>query len=215
MKPISIFIILVVAIVVVSIIFLNKVRVAAVELNDLKTTRNSLTQKLSVLESVEQKFSGDITFVDVALPSRNAVLYGLSQIRNLAVNSNVIIRGLKAGTVTEFGKGIDKNAISYGVEGDKTSVYNFLSSFSQILPLMTVEKMSLNVQGENVLADITMYVYSTELPKKIPSVTTQASDLTDKEIEVLGKLAKFTLPLFIEPKSQTGLTVPRQDPFTN
>lgn len=57
-----------------------------------------------------------------------------------------------------------------------------------------------------------MNVYSTDLPKTIPSLSTAVNTLTDEEIKLLTELSKFTLPVFVEPKA-TEVTVTKEDPF--
>ena len=54
-------------------------------------------------------------------------------------------------------------------------------------------------------------VYSSELPKTIPSISSVAVDLTDEELNLLNELVSYTLPVFAEPKATEQQV--KEDPF--
>lgn len=185
---------------------------SVIQKND-ESTKNAavLSQKVSVLKSVTEVIAGDTTFLDIVIPSKGAVLYGLSQVKNQAAKYGLMLSNIKTGAQTQEKGGINKFAISFEAEGQDLAVYDFLKSFSNILPLVTIDKVKISKSAAIARATVTLSVYSGELPKTIPSVSTSATQLTAEEIKLLKELVTYTLPIFIEPKAQESST--KLDPF--
>jgi hypothetical protein len=179
-----------------------------------KSSSNSLQQKVNTLETVDTVLSNDVTFLDVVLPSKGAVLYGLSQIKNLSVSNSVAISGLKTGIPVPVSGGVMKNSISFDVEGPELNMYQFLQSFSKTLPLMNIDKLNLSKSNDVVRADVSVNVYSSDMPKKIPAVTESIKDFSKEEVNILKDVSTYTLPLFIEPSVSIDQST-KQDPFSS
>lgn len=189
------------------------------QINSLKSKLDSaqknqrlLEQKVDTLESVGQVLSGDVTFLDIVLPNKGAVLYGLSQIKNQALNFGVALSGLKTGGVIPESSGVYKTSISFDAEGDEQNIHLFLQSFSRVLPLMNVDKVSLNKTNTLTSASVSVSVFSSDLPKKIPAVTEAVNDFTREETDLLKEISSFTLPQFVEP-SALQLESQKANPF--
>jgi len=60
-------------------------------------------------------------------------------------------------------------------------------------------------------ATISINVFSADLPKTIPAVSSATNELTADEINILKELATYNMPTFIEPKANTEEQ--REDPF--
>lgn len=179
--------------------------------SELKITQTKLSEKLDTLESVRQVLNENINFVDIALPYKASVLYGLAQIKNLALLNSVIVSNLKAGSLILEDNGISKNSLIFEAEGTELDIHNFLLSFYKSLPLMTIDKVKINKAEGITRATVTLYVYSAELPEKIPAVTESVNGLTTEDITLLTKLSGYIEPAFLEPKSNGNPQ--RIDPF--
>lgn len=210
-KPIAIILSIIILLIAIVVIGMSQVKDVISRTNDSQKVELSLNQKVSVLQKVFDVLPGDTTFLDVVVPSRAAVLYGLSQVKNQALKYNLVISNLKTGSPSPVKDGIYKSTISLDIDGDEASVYSFLDSFSKTLPLMNIDKVKLNKTATAISASTTLTVFSAQLPKTIPSVTTEASTLSTEEITLLKELSTFDLPIFSEPKPQNGAL--KTDPF--
>lgn len=182
------------------------------KLDSAISTQNKLESKFETLSAVDHTLAINSTFLDVVLPSKGAVLYAINQVKNQSVLYNLAISGLKTGVSVPEKSDVYKTTISFEAEGEESSVYEFLASFSKLLPLMNVDKVSLNKSDVIVRASITLSVYSADLPKKIPSVSDPAKELSDSEIKLLQEVAKYQMPEFVEPETQQYQAVDA-DPF--
>lgn len=211
-KPLTILFVLVVLIgVVISIAFRQITGLVDIK-SDLDTNQTKLSEKLDTLESVKKILNDNINFVDIALPYRASVLYGLSQVKNLALKNAVIVTNLKAGSLVLEDNGISKNSLIFEVEGTELDIHNFLLSFYKSLPLMTIDKLKINKSDGMARATVTLYVYSADLPEKIPAVTESVSGLTSDDIKILTTLSSYTSPTFFDPKTKENPE--RFDPFS-
>lgn len=211
-KPVSIIFIIIILFLSVATLGLKKITLIRSENESAKEKETAFLKKASILETVDTVLPGDITFLDVVLPSKGSVLYGLSQIKNQAISYNLFISNLKSGALVPESAGVSKVAISFEAEGEEQNVYKFLDSFSTFLPLMNIDKVSLNKSSNLVRANISVNIFSAELPKKIPALTGEVSELNTKEIELLKELATFTLPQFVEPQI-SEISGQKEDPF--
>lgn len=199
-KPVSILLLLLVLLIATISIGYNQVTALISKTNVSKTTETSLNEKISILENVTKVISGDTTFLDVVVPSKASILYGLSQIKTQAQQNEVTISNVKTGTMTPDKNGVSKAPISFDAEGSEDAIYKFLQTFTKVLPLMNIETVKISSGTAVVKATVAMTVFSAELPKTIPSVTSVATDLSPDELKLLKELATYTLPIFIEPK---------------
>ena len=210
-KPVAILTTTVILFVIVSLIGFKNLRAYVDKINENKATQKSLSQKVSTLETVSQILPGDITFLDIVLPNRGVVLYGLSQVKTQAIKFNLAISNLKTGGVSPESGGVLKASIGFEVTGNEKDIYNFLQSFNKLLPLMNVNRVNLTKVNDITNASITLNIYSAELPQKIPSVTGTVTELSQKDINLLGELTTYSLPQFVEP---TVTNIPqKEDPF--
>lgn len=209
-KPLAFLsVVVVVALILISISF-NQISSIISKTNTAKSTQQALNKKVATLIEVDEIVSGDTTFLDVVLPSKAVTLYGLSQIKKQAAVNSLIISNIKTGSTIPLKNGISRTVISFEVEGAEQPLYEFLNSFSRVLPLMNIEKLKIT-RASIVRAAVTLNVYSTELPKTIPSLTSSVSSLSTEEIKLLRELSTFEMPQFVEPKTPESST--KVDPF--
>ena len=211
LKPVLILLSLLILLFLTISIGYNQVKNIISKTEASKKVETTLNEKISILENVTRVISGDTTFLDVVVPSKAATLYGLSQIKNQGQINGVIISNVKTGTLTPDKNGLSKAPISFDAEGSEESLYTFLQSFTRVLPLMNIESVKISNTGSIAKATVALTVFSAELPKTIPSVTSVTNDLTPEELSQLKDLATYTLPIFIEPKPIE--VSPKEDPF--
>ncbi len=178
---------------------------------ELKDTQVKLAGKLDTLQSVKEVLDENITYVDVALPRRTSVLYGLSQVKKIAFLNNVRTANLKAGAMALGDNGISRSSIVFEAEGLQEDVHKFLLSFYNALPLMSIDKVKLNNVDGSTRADVTLFVYSADNPEKIPAVTDSINGLTSEDIAVLNKISTYVEPEFFDPKPIEE--VQKENPF--
>lgn len=202
-KPLAILSAIVLLLILVVVVGMNNVNKVRAQISSNKTIESQLGQKVLALETVTINLPGDVSFLDIVLPSRGAVLYGLSQIKIQAANNQLLLSGIKTGNVVPESNGLMKSSISFEVEGDEQAIYNFLAAFSNVLPLMTVDKVNFTSLAGAARAGVTLNIYSADLPKKIPSLTGAVKELTTQDINLLRELSSYQLPSFVEPVVNT------------
>lgn len=211
-KPVLMLIVAVIVLVVGLGIGFKQVNNLRSKIEGSQKTITLLEQKVNALESVNEVLAGDITFLDIVLPARGAVLYGLSQVKDQAIQQNIAISNIKTGTSVEVDGGISKTAIGFEAEGENANMYSFLESFSKMLPLINVDKVNMTHSESITRASISINVYSAEYPKKIPAVTESIKDFSKEEIALLKEISNYTLPNFVEPTALQGVSV-KENPF--
>ncbi len=210
-KPVIILSVLIALFIVLFTVGVEKINETRQQIAESSQLGDVLKKKILILESIPSVLSGDTTFLDVALPSRGAVLFALSQIKGQASANNILITNLKAGSTMPVQNDISKISINFDMDGTEESVYSFLGSFSKLLPLMSVDSIKLDKSSLGLRASATIYVYTAELPTKIQAVTSGSTELTAADINTITEIAGYTVPQFIEPKpSETEV---KTDPF--
>lgn len=199
-KPFAIFILVSVLLVTVLIFGFKKIVNVRTKISEARKLEMALNNKIQTLRTVDTKIADNLTYVDIALPSRAASLYAMSQIKNKALENNLIISNLRSGNAVSEDNSIDANLISFDVDGNILDIYEFLQSFATLLPIMNVTKARIALVENLAKANISINVYSSALPKKIPSLATSVNGLTNEEEILLSEISKYDLPSFIEPK---------------
>lgn len=177
-----------------------------------KIIKTTLEQKISILEFIIQIIPNDVTFLDIVLPSRGSVLYGISQVKNQASTFNLSISGVKSGNIIAEENGVFKNSLTFEIIGEEQKIYQFLDSFSKLLPLMVVDKVSFSKASDFIRSEVTINVYSASLPQKITALTEPINELTVEEITLLNEVLTYGMPQFVEPKVSDTIE-PKIDPF--
>lgn len=211
-KPVSILVVIVLLFVLVISFGVNQITSVRTKIAAGNKSETTLKQKAQTLETVAEILPGDVTFLDIVLPSKGSVLYGLSQIKSQALTNNIVLSSLKTGTSIPESDGVYKTSISFDAEGEEQAIYIFLNSFSKLLPLMNVDKVSINKSDELARASVSISVFSSELPKKIPALTESVKELSKDEIKTLTELSTYGMPQFVEPEVENS-SPKKVDPF--
>jgi len=199
-KPVGILFIITILLIIVSYVGIKNLSSVKTKIDENKIIETTLGQKVLILETVTSVLPDDITFLDIVLPSKGAVLYGISQVKNQAITFNLLISNMKSGTTVAEENGVSKNSINFEILGEEQNVYQFLDSFSKLLPLMIIDRVSFDRSSNLIRAEVAMSVYSANLPQKISSLTGAINELTSQEINLLKEIVTYGLPQFTEPK---------------
>jgi hypothetical protein len=210
-KPISIFVAVIALICVVISIGYSQISLIYSKVSELKDTETKLATKLDVLESVESMLSQDINFIDIALPSRSSIIYGLAQVKKIASQNSVVISNLKAGSLILEDGGISKYSINFDAEGQDGDLQKFLMSFYNSLPIMSLDKVKIDKTSSLTRSTVSLYVYFADLPEKIPAISEPVNGLSASEIEMLNELSSYIQPDFFDPKPNSSES--RTNPF--
>lgn len=197
----------------ISILFfgISQINSLNTKIADGKKEEINLSKKSAVLKEVENNLSNDMNFINLTIPSKNALVFAVSQIKSQSVKNNIIIGNIVTLKQVSLENKIVKNPIEVELSGSMADIYNLLRSFDKTLPIMLVESVRLDPsQSSSVF--VTFNVFSTELPKSIPAVSGMINELDNSEIELLDNLSKYLKPDFFEPKPQKNNDT-RSDPF--
>ena len=211
-KPIAILVIVVVAFLISLYVGYGQITNLNNKISKEKETEKTLIKKVAILRRVNQLIPGDTTFLDVAMPSRGAILFGLNQVKNQANASGLLINNIKTTSATSVSD-ISENTITFSIDGDENTIYKFMETISKSLPLMNITKAQVSKSAESTNATMTIRIYTAALPKELPALNSAVIDLTESEIKTLSELQTFTMPTFTEPTQNVWQIEPKEDPF--
>ena len=211
-KSVSIFIIVTILLFISLFFGIRQVNFLNNQISESRKLELILNNKVTILKSVDNKLYADMNVIDIALPSSSAVLFAVNQIRLQASRNSISLGNMISLKPVLLDNQITKNPIEVEVTGELSDVYNFIESFSNSLPLMDVVSVKFDKSKTPLLVLLSINVYSTELPKTIPSVIGAVKELTDEEIKLMSDLLKYNLPEFtnLKPLENNQL---KEDPF--
>lgn len=181
------------------------------ELSSLAKNTDILSSKEAVLREVQNSAVSQVDSVVGAVPSKNPLLLVISQIKNLASEKGLILSRLQAGGESKAQTTLSSGDISFDIEGDTSSILNFVKTIAEASPLMTIEKISLTQTANSTLGSIVLKSYWASLPDKIPSTTDSLAGLTPDEQKTLTKIQGLLPAPYSQlvPESPTR----RENPF--
>lgn len=177
----------------------------------LEKDRNTLTEKLSLLKIVADSFSEGATTVSLALPSQNPSIMTISQLKNLSAQTGIAMLGMKAGAEVKDNSGLKRVDISFEVDGAKPDIIEFVNKIKTISPITIVDKIKISEVNGATRANVTVKSFWADLPKTIPNLTQQVTDLTDKEEQTLMEVSLLTTPSFFVTEASEENVI--ADPF--
>lgn len=166
------------------------------KISDVEKKVAILTQKENLLYQLTTGVSSQTNLASVVLPNYNPALLVINQIRNQALINGLMVENIKVGAMGKEKGDIFRVEISFETEGPLVSLISLAKALKQIAPLSAIEAIDLKIGGQIALAKIKIKSYWSDFPVKMPSVSDQVADLTEAENELLGNLAKLTLPSF-------------------
>lgn len=210
-KPLLTLAFSVLLLVLVAVFGLKKITELRTQITALESSQKTLLAKVSILRNVSETIPEDMTNVNLALPSKGAVVYALSQVKNQAASNGLSLSNIKAGNTIPGVTGVSKTSINFDVDGDQNTIMTYLNNLTKSLPVMKIDKIKLDQASGTSRASVSLNVYSAELPRRIPSLTSPVTELTAAEMDALTEISGYTSPDFTEPLPED--TGGKEDPF--
>lgn len=172
--------------------------------------KNTLTQKLSTLQSLGSDLPTTSEVSLVALPDKSPALAVLSQIKNLAAQNVISISNIKTGSTISQSSDISTTNLSFDVAGPVPAILSFLNGIHKISPLAVVNSVKISETALVATASVNVSSFWSPLPTKIPAVNEPINTLTADEQTILTSISALVPPQFsnLSP-SQAG----RANPF--
>src|SRR3989337_628850 len=95
-KPFLIMAFIIIAFVGVISFGISKINDLRTRIKDLEASQKVLSAKSTVLRQATSSIPEDLTVITMALPNKNAAIYGLSQIKSQAISLGLVLSNLKA-----------------------------------------------------------------------------------------------------------------------
>jgi len=167
------------------------------QVDTASSQQNTLNQKLNILQTVSPSLSSSSNLATTALPSDNAAILTISQLKFLASTNSVTLSGTKSGAAVIDSTGLSRVDITFDVTGTRPQVITFLKSISTIAPISVVDNIKLNENSGVTRATTTVRAFWSPLPAKLPPVTTALTDLTQDEKDTLNSISALVQPVFL------------------
>ena len=198
-------------------LILQKLGTIRSEIARLETSNGLLSIRLKTLEDVPVEINDSIQLVSRALPPDTPAILITKQIRDIAIENEIIIeemRIVRSTVLIEDDDSVTETDLNFDITGTLEKVNSLVDSLKSITPLVNMLSLDLeqNVQDNTVKASIVMKSFSSELPKTLPSITEPISELSEEEINTLDELKTFRQP---EIGSQTIIPVATDSGRTN
>jgi hypothetical protein len=190
---------------------ISKVTDLRAQITEATSQKATLTQKLSILQSLSLVAAQSGNLATSALPDSNPSLLVSSQLKLLAGNAGMVISSIKSGAAGVDASGLSRVDISFTVTGARVQIISFLKNIGNIAPVTLIDKISLAETGGVTKADVSVKSFWAPLPKTIPSVDQAITDLTADEKKLLTQIGELTQPTFIQVASSSGNVNP--NPF--
>lgn len=215
--PMLAIVVLVVLAIVFTGVFINKMSTLRSELFSLQNKRNSLADKLSVLQNTASlgitSFSEDVIN---ALPSSNPAVLVVSHVNQKTAKYDLTLENISVRGKTDEAEEVFSSQISFKVRGALSGISSFLTELLKIAPLVRIESVFLDsdIDGSAVVT-AGIRTYWASLPKSLPSIEEPVYDLTADEKELLTGLGQLEVPRVTEVSPQPRSETPKENPFEN
>ncbi len=166
---------------------------------------NTLSEKVSLLQSVTATAADSSTAAAVALPDSNSSLLVLSQLKNLAIMNSLLLTNIKSASGAQGVSGLSGISASFELNGTRSQIATYLQEVAKLAPIMIVTGIKLSEGGGTTQAGITLVSYWADLPKTLPATTEPIAGLNEAERNLLVEVAALNQPTFaVIPPSQAG-----------
>jgi len=178
-----------------------------------KQEEQNLRLKLAVLNDTQNTVAGFSEDVVIALPQSNPTLVAFSQIKNIALQNQILLSNMNVGAEI-VDAGVSKVIMSFDADGNTAALIAFLRALESIAPINKLEKLKVTASAEAARASVSIGFFWSALPKQITTVGEGVTTLTADEQATLQTLAGLTQPEFSENVEAVPATEGRADPFT-
>jgi hypothetical protein len=166
----------------------------------------TLTQKLTILQTLSATAASGSTFALNALPDTNPAISTIGQLKILALQEGIILSGIKSSGGVSATSGMNEASITFSADGALPKILSFLNDTTKVAPIIIVDRIAMSESLGTIRAEIGVKSYWADLPKTIPSIDSPVTDLTASEKATLSKITALTQPIFAQaPASQGGI----------
>lgn len=176
----------------------SKILGVQAEIDSAQKSEKTLTQKLSLLQTLSTDAVLRVNVVGSALPDTNPALTLISQLKNVALANGVFMTTIKSSGGSANTTGLNEANISFSLEGTRDQIFTFLTAVSGISPITIVNNVSINESLGSLKADVSVKSFWAVFPKTIPDIISPIDDLTANEKRLLTKISGLTQPKFTE-----------------
>ncbi len=174
-----------------------------------------LTQRKTVLESVNNVTSDNTSRAQLALPIENNSLTLLSQIRTIATELGLVIKNLDLVAQPASGPSLAQSTLNFDVDGTSVAIMKFIFELKKVAPVMSVDTLSMVASSGNAGASAIVSVRSpwAPIPTKLPALSEAIVSLSPQETELSSELASYRYPFTTESVATGSGGTGRANPF--
>jgi len=180
------------------------------EISQIKKDQSVLIDKLSLLRTVSATGAEDSDTTLNSLPDNNPSLLVVSQLRNLAAKSGLIVSSVKA-SADQGGGDLKAVAVNFKIAGEKSVVNSFLLNIKTIAPITVLNKLKISEIDGIYSGEIMVNSFWSPLPTERPTTIEGFQDLTPEDNQMLTLVNSLVQPTFLNlPPADAG---GRPNPF--
>lgn len=174
-----------------------------------------LTERKTVLESVNNITSDNTSRAQLALPIENNSLTLLSQVRTVATELGLTIKNLDLIAQPASGPALAQSTLNFDVDGDPTSIMKFIYELKKVAPIMSIDTLSMvsssGLSGANAI--VTVRSPWAPIPTKLPALSEAIVSLSPQETDLSSELATYRYPFTTESVATGSGGTGRTNPF--
>ncbi len=180
--------------------------------------KSDLSAQITVLSQLDQGLvASRVAILDAALPPKKDVVLYLSSVDGLARELNLSFGGISL-TPGEIGSaagsaGLQSLDTDIKIQGDKESIYTFLRTVEQVLPLMQIKDVKVDTGGDNQysLSLRLGMLWSAPSSTNVTGRVTLFNEDDEKAFAALSGYRRFSAT---DNTLMNSLSTPKQDLFS-
>lgn len=188
-----------------------KVQELRTQIDSAKVTQNTLSQKISIIQSLSANLSNFSSSAAIAMPDGNTALAVISQLKNLATINGLLVTDVKSSSPTKGTAGLSSVKVSIQVSGTREQISGFVKAIPTIAPITVLDELKITESAGVLQAAISVNGFWAVLPAALPTSSQSLSGLTNDEQAVLSSVNSLTPPSFASLSPVPG---GRTDPFS-
>jgi hypothetical protein len=167
-----------------------------------------LAEKLNILEKLRNDVISRSDSSVVAFPISDSVLWFMNVLKSSAETNQIELVSL------DFKRSLGElNTSTFELQiaaGNRKDLLTFMTDLKNRAPISSIEEISFETNGEEVISNVKIVTYWKPLPEKIPSVSQPITDLTQNEEEILRSVINLRGPEFttLDPDQHSDRTNP-------
>lgn len=180
------------------------------EISQTKKDQSVLIDKLTLLRTVSNTGAQDSDTTLNSLPDSSPALLVVSQLRNLAASSGLILSSIKSGA-DQSSEDLKTITVGFKISGPKPIVESFLSNIKTIAPITILNKVKISELNGVYSGEVVVNSFWSPLPTQLPATIDGFADLTEEDKQMLLLANSLVQPTFLNlpPAGVSG----RADPF--